>query len=294
MPLLLSGAVLETVELGRVLLLADTHVGFEFELAIRGIRVPRQTRRIVEHYISLAQRERADAILIAGDVKHEIPIALETAKEVREFLSNVADYIEKVVLVQGNHDGGLDKIVEKISKKNIVLYDTRGIILTTSDKKNVLILHGNAKPRPQAFLKADILVIGHTHPAVVLRDALGYTVREPVFVKAKVQKKRVFMNMYRKDEVKDLQVHEDELSRDVTLVILPCANPLITGTDITRTLLQRQTTTKTIVTYFELWSCLSQIEVFLTDFTYLGTLDMLLNIEHKIVATKERVDWDFL
>ena len=294
MPLLPSGAVLETTEFGRTLILADTHVGFEFELAVKGVRVPRQTKKIAEHYISLAQKERASTIVIAGDIKHEIPVAMETAKEVREFLSTLANYFEKVVLIQGNHDGGLDKIVEKIEKKNIMLCDSRGVILTTNDNKKVLILHGNAKPRPRDFLEANILVIGHTHPAVVLRDPLGYTVRESVFVKARVSKRKVFSNMYRKDELKGVQVSEEDLDREIILIILPCANPLITGTDITRTLLQKQTTTKTIVMYFELWSCPDRIEIYLTDFTYLGTLDLLLNIEHKIIATREHVDWDFL
>ena len=294
MPLLSSTAVLDTEKFGKVLLLADTHVGFEFELALKGVRVPRQTKRMIEHYVALGRREQVNTVLINGDVKHEIPVATETATEVREFLSALAEHFENVIIVLGNHDGKLDKIVEKINKRNILLYSSRGVLLTTRENKKVLVLHGNAKPRPADFLEADILVIGHTHPAIVLRDPLGYTVRESVFVKARVSRRRVFSKMYRKEELRGLQVPEELLDKEIILIILPCANPLITGTDITRTLLQRETTAKTIVAYFELWSCPDKVEIYLTDFTYLGTLYLLLEIEHKIVATREHVDWDFL
>jgi len=134
--------------------------------------------------------------------------------------------------------------------------------------------------------------MGHTHPAVSIRDPLGYVAREAVIVRAFVKKCDVVSKMYRRDELKDIRLEvnpEDEL----VVVILPCANPLITGTDITRTLLQQHPTSRTILSYFELWKHPEKIEVYLHDFTFLGTLDVLLELE-KIVATRERVDWDLL
>ncbi len=290
MPLPEAPVIMETEEFGRALLLADTHVGYEFELVIKGVRVPRQTSRIIEHILNLAEREHVNSIIILGDVKHEIPVAIETAKEVINFLKNLASHVESLVLIQGNHDGKIDKLVEKTECKNIRVIESRGILVHLTTGKCALLLHGNAKPRPRDFAEADILVMGHTHPAVSLRDALGYVAREAVIVRAQVPKIDIVNRMYRKEEVKDLVIRPED---NITIVILPCANPLITGTDITRTLLQQHPTSRTILTYFQLWKHVDKIEVYLHDFTYLGTLDMLLELE-KIVATREKVDWDLL
>ncbi len=292
MPLPAAPVVMETEELGRAVLFADTHVGYEFELAIRGVRVPRQTPKLVNHILDLVEKERADTVVILGDVKHELPVATETAREVVQFLRELASRLENLVLIQGNHDGKLDKLVEKAECKNIQIYDSRGLKVRLRTGKTALLLHGNAKPRPLDLAEAAILVMGHTHPAVSIRDPLGYVAREAVIVRAFVKKCDVVSKMYRRDELKDIRLEvnpEDEL----VVVILPCANPLITGTDITRTLLQQHPTSRTILSYFELWKHPEKIEVYLHDFTFLGTLDVLLELE-KIVATRERVDWDLL
>ncbi len=292
MPLLSSSLVINTERYGRLLLLADTHVGYEIELLMKGIRVPKQTRRMIEHYIELIEREKADSLAILGDVKHEIASVVETYRDVELFITELSERVERLVLLQGNHDGMLDKIVQKLSLKNVEYYDSRGTLVETTDGKKIILIHGNAKPRLEDLLKADYLVMGHTHPAVTIRDVVGYTVREAVIVRAELSKKDVVSSMFRRDELKKLDVDLESIEGKIVIVILPCANILITGTDITRTLLQKSPS-KTILTYFKLWEKPDKIEVYLPDLTYLGTLKELLELE-KIVETRERVDWDLL
>ena len=292
MPLLSSGLVIETERYGRLLLIADTHVGYEVELLMKGVRVPRQTRRMIDHYADLVDKERAESLAIVGDIKHEIAAAVETYRDVELFVSELAERVERLLLLQGNHDGSLDKIVEKLSLRNVEFYDSRGTLIRTRDGKNVLLIHGNAKPRIEHLIKADYIVMGHTHPAVTIRDVVGYTVREAVIVRAELSRCEVLSSMFRKEEeLKKLGLEAENLSDTMVLVILPCANMLITGTDVTRTLLQRSG--KTILTYFRLWEKIDKIEIYLPDLTYLGTLKELLELE-KIVETREKVDWDFL
>ncbi len=290
MPLLEHCPIIDTEEFGKILLLSDTHIGYEVELILKGLRVPRQTRRLLEHYINIAMRENVNSIAILGDIKHEIPIALETYKDVEYFLREISNYFEYIILTQGNHDGGIDKIVDKIGRKNILLYDSRGVCITMKDGKRALLLHGNAKPKIEDLINSDFLIMGHTHPAITIRDIIGYTVREPVIIRVELDKRDIVAKMYRR-EIKTSNITIEDSK--IVLIILPCANMLITGTDITRTLLQKHPSSKTILTYFELWNKDDKIEVYLQDFTYLGTLRELIDLE-KIIETKERVDWNLL
>ncbi len=292
MPLLNSSPIIETDYFGKILLLADTHIGYEVELLMKGIRVPKQTRRMLEHYIGLIQRENVNSLAIVGDVKHEIPIALETYRDVEYFLRELASHLEYLMIVQGNHDGGIDKIVEKLNMKNILLYDTRGALIGVNGDRKILLIHGNAKPRIEDFIKADFLVMGHTHPVVMMRDIVGYTIREPVIIRVELDKYEIMCEMYRR-ELKQYNTELQGYSRKIVAIILPCSNMLISGTDITRTLLQKPSSSKTILTYFKLWEIPDKIEVYLQDFTYLGTLRELLELE-KIVETREKVNWDLL
>ncbi|NPA69324.1 MAG: metallophosphoesterase [Crenarchaeota archaeon] len=292
MPLLSSSLVINTHRYGKLLLLADTHVGYEVELLMKGIRVPRQTKRMIEHYIELIEKEKADSLAILGDVKHEIASVVETYRDVELFITELSERVERLVLLQGNHDGMLDKIVQKLSLRNVEYYDSRGTLVETTDGKKIILIHGNAKPRLEDLVKADYLVMGHTHPAVTIRDVVGYTVREAVIVRVELSKKEVISSMFRKDELKKCSIDIESIENKIVIVILPCANILITGTDITRTLLQKSPS-KTILIYFKLWEKPDKIEVYLPDLTYLGTLKELLELE-KIVETREKVDWDLL
>lgn len=246
------------------LILADTHVGMEFELQEKGVRVPIQTDKIVRNIVSWADEEGASRIVILGDVKHELSYSVESINEVKLFIESLSRNFEEVVLVAGNHDGGLEQVVDKIGLSNVKFYDSRGFMANVNGKK-ALLLHGNSKPSIENFEKAEVLVMGHTHPAVVIEDEHGFVTKRPAILKIRVDKVEFSKRLYGRE------LGGGELS----IIVLPTANHLTIGVDVASTLTTVFEAPRTILRYVEPWRIQNKVEVYLTDLTFLGTLDVI-------------------
>jgi len=257
------------------LILADTHVGLEFELQERGVRVPVQTSRIINNIVSWAEEEGATGVAILGDVKHELPYPFESLNEVKAFIEALAKNFEEVVLIAGNHDGGLEQVVGKVGLSNVKLYDSRGLVVNINGR-SALMMHGNSKPNPEDLRVVDMVVMGHTHPAIVIEDEHGFVTKRPAILKIRVDKGEFSERLFGE------RVGEGEL----TMVILPTANHLTVGVDVASTLTEAFEAPRTILRYAEPWRILDRVEVYLTDLTYLGTLDVIRRI------SAERADFD--
>ncbi|GAB6944037.1 metallophosphoesterase family protein [Vulcanisaeta sp. JCM 14467] len=266
----------------RWLLIADTHVGLEVELGKKGVRIPSQSARIAQMILDFAERTGATSLAILGDVKHEIASIVESAREVKEFINRISGKFNRIVLIKGNHDGNLDLILSNDAKSNIYLVDSRGFMLRSKDGKNLLLLHGNSKPRIEDFMNADVIIMGHTHPAVLIQDVTGYVMRAPVIVKIRVDKSVFGKNMYNT---------ETSTSGLMNIIILPTFNPLTVGMDVFEIFPKDLVEVETILHYARTWEILSNIEVYLTDMTYLGTMDVLARIREEVGEGGYDVDW---
>ncbi len=258
----------------RYLVIADLHIGYELELQERGINMPRQTEKIVRTIAGWIRGTRAEVLAILGDLKHELPYPRETIIDVAEFLRSVSSMVSELIIVPGNHDTGLDKIMSR-TEGPIQLTSSRGMVIRAKGKR-VLLLHGHTKPAESDALNTDMLVMGHTHPAVTIRDVTGYTIREPIIVKMGIPFSTFYQRMYRKSA---------PIDKELKVVILPASNHLITGTDISNIL--SVDSTHTILTYMDIDP--SKTELYLTDFTYIGTLAELGEL-----FSREKVDWERL
>lgn len=268
----------------RWLLIADTHVGLEVELGKKGVRIPSQSARIAQLVLDFAERTGgATSLAILGDVKHEIASIVESAREVREFLDRISGRFNKVVLVKGNHDGNLDLILSSDAKPNVYLIDSRGFIIRSKDGKNLLLLHGNSKPRIEDFMNADVIIMGHTHPAILIQDVTGYVMRAPVIVKVRVDKSVFGKNMY--------NTEIGATGGPMNVIVLPTFNPLTVGMDVFEIFPKDLVEVETILHYARTWEILSNIEVYLTDMTYLGTMDVLARIREEIGEGGYEVNW---
>ncbi len=275
------GIVVNTDE-GKWLVVADTHVGIEYELMRKGIVVPRQWRRIAETLINDADKIGASTLVILGDVKHEIARA-EPKEDVKAFLEELSGKFERVILVKGNHDGLLERLALDLNKPNIYVIDSRGFTIEEKGGKRLLLLHGNAKPRPEDLLRCDAIIMGHTHPAIYLQDVTGYVIKSPVFVRLKVNKAVLFERMY------DRQV---DVKGEVTIVILPTYNPLIIGIDVTQVLSRSFRQVESILNYIRERDVIRQAEVYLLDMTYLGTLELLVRAKEEfIIEVMHDMSW---
>ncbi len=138
----------------RTLVVADIHVG------IGGYADSSLVNAIVELY----EMCRADELVIAGDFKHSIS---PRWREV-ELFSRLAKEVN-LTLVKGNHDGGLKGVRELEVGK-------------------VCIIHGHLKP----LSEAKVLVMGHAHPAVLIRHGAG-GIKERVWLEGKVDGRDVIV-----------------------------------------------------------------------------------------------------
>jgi hypothetical protein len=142
---------LEIVGRERWLIVADLHLGI----------VSFPDRSVTREVSSLAERVRADGIVVLGDLKHDIGLRARERKEVEIFKESLLDLgidEEKIVLVRGNHDAGLDDLIR--------IEPSSGFTF-----KDLGLFHGHAKPS-EKVLDSKLLIFAHIHPAVMISEGV--------------------------------------------------------------------------------------------------------------------------
>jgi len=142
----------------KTLVIADLHIGYEEHLQKKGVMVPRtQFKDIIKRLDWVTSHIAVEKVILNGDVKHEFGTI--SAQEWREVL-RLIDYFQKkdiqVITVTGNHDTILGPIRRKRQLKEF----------KEIRHKNILIAHGDYIHKKLA----PIILIGHEHPAVTLRE----------------------------------------------------------------------------------------------------------------------------
>lgn len=146
----------------RVLVAADLHLGLEYELWLGGISIPSQTEKILKRLLRSLAEIKPDRLLLLGDVKHNVPkTSWQERKEIPRFLRALAKAV-RVDIVPGNHDAGLADLSPLGSR----VHPSSGIVID-----DVGYFHGHTWP-DRELLSAELLVAGHIHPAVRLKDPI--------------------------------------------------------------------------------------------------------------------------
>jgi len=165
----------------KTLVIADLHIGIEFEYYKSGIRIPSNTEQMKRDLDRLIKQTRAERLLILGDVKHKVPgVSRQELREIPEFLEYLGNKA-RVDILPGNHDSGLKDFIPN----NVFLHSSRGIGIEGS-----YFFHGHTWPSPQ-FLKSDYVLVGHEHPQIEFVDSLGYRFFEPVWIRAKLIREKI-------------------------------------------------------------------------------------------------------
>lgn len=164
---------------------SDFHLGYEESMNKQGILMPRvQFNAILERlekiFNALGDR-RLSKIIINGDLKHEFgAISQEEWRNTLKLLDYLLSKCPDIIIVRGNHDTMLGPIAAK-----------RGIRTVGHHiMGNMLFMHGDKLPGRTLMAKADIVIIGHEHPAVSIRDC-ARTELYKCFLKGKYNGKMV-------------------------------------------------------------------------------------------------------
>jgi len=148
-----------------LLVAADLHIGLEDESEEKGIHIPAPILpTIIKHILTPAKDLGCKGVILLGDVKHEF--AEVTAPEwfgVKKLISKLREQNLKVEVVRGNHDNYIIKVLKEL---NVPLHDhyleLSGITLT----------HGH-KTLPTEGKGRRVVILGHEHPAITLKDDVG-------------------------------------------------------------------------------------------------------------------------
>ena len=182
----------------KTLVVGDLHIGMEEALNRQGVLIPRfQFKELLERFEKVLNVVKPKKIVLIGDVKHEFGIVTET--EWRNIV-RLIDYLrEKASLhiVKGNHDA---IVLPVANKRNIPVKDHLLV-------GEYYLCHGHKIPGDDEFSKAKIVIMGHEHPAISLRDGVR-TEKFKCFLVGKYKRK--------------------------TLIVLPSLSTLSEGTDVTK------------------------------------------------------------
>ncbi len=169
-----SGPALLVSNTKDVLVIADLHLGIESDLARHGIHFKSRSRQRLQKVIACIRETGPDIVLLLGDVKHSI---LQTTRQEYHELPDLLHSLRalsQVMLMPGNHDPGIERFLDKgeLLPKEGALVDGTGY------------LHGHTYPDPS--LMGHLIICGHHHPLVCLRDDVGCSLRAPAYLFAKI------------------------------------------------------------------------------------------------------------
>ncbi len=179
------------------LVVADLHLGYEDALRERGVELPYEQypwmKRKILRYI---EEEDPEIVILDGDIKHEFGGALSQEwREVLDLIRTLKGRV-KVEVVRGNHDNYLIPI---LLREGIEIRDPYLIL------EHVMYFHGH-KELISVPKEVELIVMGHEHPAISLRDDIGGSHRFKVFLEGEYL--------------------------GIKVLVLPSLSPLAPGTDI--------------------------------------------------------------
>lgn len=176
------------LKVGNTLVIADTHIGYEEAINKQGILIPRfQFKGIIERLEKIFKQAKKPiyTFIINGDVKHEFGRISETEwRHTLAMLDFISNHCKEIVIVKGNHDTIIGPIAEKRNIKIVEHY------LITNNKKRILIIHGDKFPK--RLPKCDVIIIGHQHPAITLREGVRSELYR-CFLKGKYKKSKLIV-----------------------------------------------------------------------------------------------------
>jgi len=160
-------------------LISDLHLGLEKEMAKKGFRIPPYSMKIIDRVNVIAERYKANRIIVLGDVKHSIGKVDDIDWSVLPwFFDMLLDIFSSVEVIPGNHDGGIKSILPS----RVKLHPSDGVVIGSDER--VGVTHGHSWPS-QEVISCGRMVMGHSHFRYEMKDRFGAKSKEAVWLFAK-------------------------------------------------------------------------------------------------------------
>lgn len=158
----------------RFLIAADLHFGIEADLALHGLHFRSRSKDRLERLLAIIDRTDPDGLVLLGDIKHSIPtLTRQEYYELPRILATLRDRVPLLVF-PGNHDTGIERYLVPGE-----IFAREGAIID-----GVGYLHGHMYPSPA--LSGHLMIAGHHHPLLSLRDRVGCALQSPAYLRAGV------------------------------------------------------------------------------------------------------------
>lgn len=250
------------------LVVADIHLGIEWDLYRSGINLPSQMEGRLNRLLGYIQANSPDRIILLGDVKHNVPqVSWQEKEEIPRFLEILAEHTH-VDIFPGNHDGGIELLFNR--QEDIMIHSARGAVID-----GVGYFHGHTWPAPE-ILAAPYVVTAHNHPTVRFTDAFGYSIVEPAWIRTR------FNLDILKAHFGNLDFENPAQWADPELFVMPAFNELCGGIPF-----NESTQEELLGPAFSSGGIkLEASEVYLLDGTRLGLLRNIRRLQHTRIRNK--------
>lgn len=252
------------------LVIADIHLGIEWDLYRSGINLPSRMKDRLDRILGYVQAVSPDRIVLLGDVKHNVPqVSWQEKDEIPHFLETLAGHAH-VDILPGNHDGGIEFLFS--SQKDIKVHSSRGAVLD-----EIGYFHGHTWPAPQ-LLAASHVITAHNHPTVRFTDTFGYSIVEPAWIRTRFKPENL------KERFGNLDFENREEWADPEVFIMPAFNELCGGVPF-----NESSQEDLLGPVFSSGGIeLENAEVYLLDGTRLGLIRNIRKLEHTRVRSRIR------
>ena len=167
----------------RLLIVADLHFGIEADLAAHGLHFRSRSTDRLERLMKIIDLADPDMLVLLGDIKHSIPsLTRQEYVELPVILETLRSRIPLKVF-PGNHDIGIESYLRETE-----LQPKEGTILD-----GVGYLHGHMYPSPH--LAGHLMIIGHHHPLLLLKDEVGCALQAPAYLRAELDTGKLGMDI---------------------------------------------------------------------------------------------------
>ncbi len=174
----------------RYLVVTDLHIGFESKLVANYIHI--EPKEIVVETIqsleSIIKSEKPDSLLLLGDIKSSVESISKIEWNAVPLFFEIGKKIETVV-IPGNHDGNLQKIVPDW----VSVSSPSGLVID-----DILLTHGHVMPS-ENLAYVNKIIMGHVHPVYFQEGSVLDGQR--VWVSIKAEKNLIFPSAHGQLEI---------------------------------------------------------------------------------------------